>query len=997
MSEKKVLIVGSGVAGMRAAYDLATAGINVTVIEAKTYTGGTLMQLDKQFPTDACGICRMQPRITGFPAGEFCLRKDFVFPGVEVLRDTTLVKAEDKKNGKKAVTLRRKGLFVDLSLCIGCGECAKVCPVEIEDEFNGFLSKRKAIDRASPQALFSLYTIDESACTKCGECTKVCPTNAITIGDDAEEVREFDAILLTPGFEEFLPTEMTEYGYKIFPDVVTSIELERLYSPAGPNFGKLVRPSDGKEPESVAFIQCVGSRTQEHPYCSSACCMYAMKEARTIRKLLPNAKVKIFFMDIRAFGKGYYRYEVETGEKGIEFTRCRVPKVYFDEPTEKLKIAYENDEGKRITEFFDLIVLSVGQVVTPNVLKLAESCGVKTDEWGFAELPKAGSWETTSKNVFAAGSFVSPKDIADAITEASAAAAEIAEKLGITDNVTLPTVKQNHPKNGKIGVVLCRCKDFIAGKIDLASVESRLLEKEWVEKVIQVDALCLADGLKKFGEFVNGNEFEEVVVAACQPYTHLVKLIDKANEASDNPPHVTMVDVLTSVNTVSDKVRTEFVLKQIAMEIARITHGRRKDFLYMPPEPKKPKRRVVVIGGGLAGLSAASTLIKFGVPVTIVESADKVGGVNIDGLGKLGSTTIGEYLSKLISELKENKDVEIITKSTVVDIQGSAGEFKVAISSEGSTIRKIVAGAVIVAVGADAHKTEKFGYGKSPKVLLWDEFERGVLVKEKPAEVVFIQCADSRNDYRPWCNRICCEKTMELAIKIKENNPSSRIWVLNRDIVTYGHNELDYLKARDLGVLFVRYTPDKEPEVIVEDKAVKVIAYDPIIGADIQIQPDYVVLQTGLDPHPPKSILEKIGSQDGFLNGLDPKFSPQETKVAGIFVAGSCRMPMRAEEAIMDGKAAAIQAAKYAIVESLPNRSRIAYVRERACVGCKYCIDACEYDARAFDEVKHKVYVNAESCMGCGACAIACPSEATVIIERDKNAVFAQIIEALAD
>jgi len=413
--KKSCLVIGGGIAGIQSALDLADEGFDVYLVEKKPSIGGHMAQLDKTFPTMDCSLCILAPKmasVTHHP-------KIHLFTNSEVKDISGYV-----GNFKAKITVKPR--YVKSELCNGCGECEKVCPIDVPNEFDENLGPRKAIYIPFPQAIPLIYTIDLEHCIQCYKCVDVCSLGAINFSQEPEEVElEVGTIIVATGFDVFNPSVIEEYGYGAYENVVTGIELERIISPTGPTGGKIKRPSDGKPPKYIAFVQCVGSRDEKtNPYCSRVCCMYAIKQSLLVKEKIPDAKIFIFYIDIRAFGKGYEEFYKRAQREGIQFIRGKVAEITEGEEKNLILRAEDTLTGRLIQAEFEMVVLSTGLIPSRGTDSLRTTLNISAGEDGFLKEahPKLRPVDTLMDGIYIAGAAQGPKDIPDSVAQASGAA-----------------------------------------------------------------------------------------------------------------------------------------------------------------------------------------------------------------------------------------------------------------------------------------------------------------------------------------------------------------------------------------------------------------------------------------------------------------------------------------------------------------------------------------------------------------------------------------------
>lgn len=990
-----VLVVGAGIGGIKCALELAESGFQVYLCDRSPAIGGTLTQLDKWFPDNHCEMCKILPTFSRDECSQFCLRRGLFHPNIKIFPLSTLEKLEGEA-GDFLATISVKPRGVNEDLCIGCDLCSQVCPVEVDSEFNEGLEKRKAIYLRHPLAMPNSYAIDWDNCTKCGDCVEKCPTNAIDLSQQEEiEAIEVGAIVLATGFEEFRPQTLAQYGHRRYPNVLTSIELERILSPNGPTGGKLLRPSDSASPKSIAFLQCIGSRDRERDYCSAACCMYALKEAMLVKEANPDIDVHIFFMDLRAFGKGYYRYYEKAKEDfGIKFTRCRVPQIKQDYRSKNLLLIAKAEDGLEQKEF-DLVVLSVGQTPSPHFLELAEILGIEVNKWGFCETGKFFPVATTREGIYVCGSVSSPKDIADTLVEAGAASCQASVLLSSQRNQQIsakiyPEELDVSEEEARVAIFLCHCGEEIASVVNMEQIVEFVNRLPGVVHAQDLPYLCLKDTLEQIKGRIKDEKANRVVIAACSTFPYKGRFIEAIRDVGLNPSLLELVDLreqLSWVHPDRQEAAMEKVKSLLAMALEKV-----KAQKPLPVPSQEIERQALVIGGGLAGLVAALSLAEQGVEAHLVERGAEFGGHLRHIYATLDGGDPQALLKELVEKIAGNPLIHLYKETEVIEASGYAGNFEATLKDKDDTLSPIKVGAIVIATGAQEYEPTEYLYGQSEKVVTQQELERrltsGELDPGGLGSVVMIQCVGSRDKERPYCSRVCCSQALKNAINLKEKNPEIEIVILYRDMMSYGFQEEYYTKARENGVIFVNYETERKPEVEISGEALEVQVFEPVLGGNLIIKPDLLVLSAAIVPHDNTKLAEMLDlelDEDGFFQEAEVKFRPVDFLTDGIFLCGLAHSPRNIAETIAQAQAAAMRAASLLTRERLVSGRIVAEVDARRCSGCELCISVCPFNARVKDEERRVVVVRETLCQGCGACVVVCPNSAAKLrgfIER---------------
>lgn len=996
-----VLVVGGGVAGIQASLDLADSGFRVYLIDQGPSIGGVMAQLDKTFPTNDCSMCILSPKLVA--TGRH--------PNITILTNAQVTGLKGKA-GNFEVKLRKKSRYIIEDKCNGCGVCAQKCPIEVVDMYNEGLGKRSAIYVDYPQAVPLKFMIDREKCIGCGTCYEICKANAIQYDqEDSETTLKVGSIILAPGFESFDAKLKSEYGYGRFANVVTSIEFERILSASGPYGGLVLRPSDGEIPKKIAFIQCVGSRDFQlgNNYCSAACCMYGMKEA-VIAKEHTTSKLDatIFYMDMRSYGKEFdaYRNRAED-EYGIRFVRSRVAGVTEDPKTADLHVHYVENENPK-TEEFDMIVLSTGMQPPKNVEKLAENLGIKLNKYKFCETETFSPMETSKPGIFTCGAFSAPKDIPESVAQASGAAAKamsiIASERGtLTTLKEYPTQRDVSKEEPRIGVFVCHCGINIGGVVNVPAVVEYA---KTLPNVVYAEAnlyTCSQDTQKLIAEKIKQNKLNRVIVASCTPRTHEPLFRETVQEAGLNQYLFEMTNIRDQCSWVHMHEPKEATKK--AKDLVRSVVAKAK--LMKPLE--KPLINItpvaLVIGGGVSGMTAALELSRQGFQVHLVEKEKELGG---------HMRTIQYLLEKeddpkkkldaLVKAVMENDKIQVYTCAEVVDVYGFVGNFKSKIRQQNSKEKEVEHGVVIVATGAVEYKPTEYLYGKDPRIMTQHELEQEIANgKFRAKNVVMIQCVGARNEERPNCSRICCGQAVKNALKIKESNPETEVYVLYKDLRAYGFKEDYYRDAAMKGVIFVNYDDERKPQVTNENGKLKVTFWEPVIKEEVDVEPDVVVLSAATIPNPGnKHVAEMLKvplTKDGSFLEAHMKLRPVDFATEGVFLCGMAHSPKYVDESIAQACAAAARATTILSRDKLEMEGIIANVNEDLCSGCRICEYLCPYGAVEMKDKEGKTVAHMIEalCKGCGACGTACPTKAITMGHFTTEEILAQVKAALVE
>jgi len=998
MSDKvgAALVAGGGPAGIQAALDLADMGLKVYLLDEKTTIGGRMAQLDKTFPTNDCSMCILSPKLVA--AGRH--------PNIKLLMNAEITGISGKPGNFK-VKIKRYGTYIDSSKCTGCAVCADHCPIEGTNEFDLNLAPRKAIYIPFPQAVPLIFAIDPGLCIGCGECAQFCKAGAIVYSQSKEYVEELDvgAVLLAPGYDMFDSKLKREYGYGTFPNVVSNLEFERLLSASGPTRGHIIRPSDGDIPERIAFIQCVGSRDEQtgNTYCSSYCCMAALKEAVIAKEHTGKLDTHIYFIDTRAFGKEFENY-LHRAEKeyGVAVHRNnRISNLNQDDDG-NLILRY-HEEAEIHEEKFDMVVLSAGARPPASAKALAKTLGLTLNKFGFCETDDFTPMETNKPGIYVCGMFSGPKDIPDSIAQASGGAGKIASLLGdargtLVTPQTFPAEIDVAGQEPRIGVFVCHCGINIGGVVNVPSVmdyAKTLPNVVYAENNLYT---CSQDTQEKIKAVIKEHKLNRVVVASCTPRTHEPLFRNTCREAGLNQYLFEMANIRDQCSWVHMKEPEKATAKSKDLVRMAVAKARMLEPLGVPKV--KVEHAALVIGGGLAGMTSALSIAEGGFDVHLVEKTDKLGGHLIGIYNTLTGLDPQEVLTETKKKLEANDKVTIHLNSTVKEIAGYLGNFETKLS-DGSQFKH---GVIIVATGANEYEPKEYLFGKDKNVILQTELGRRLAKKEFSAKtVVIIQCVGSRCEESPNCSRICCFTAMANALRIKKEHPETAVYVLYRDIRTYGFAEEHYNEAAKLGVLFVRWDVDRPPVVTEENGHLVVRVHEQFIGDEIELKPDLLVLNAGTRPNPDNEELAKLlkvpRTKEGYFLEAHMKLRPVDFATDGIFLCGLAHSPRRIGESIAMANGAAARAMTILSKDEVESEGATSVINADKCRGCGDCEEVCEFGAARVTEVSPGVFksqINDILCKGCGTCVAACCNGA-IYSRHFKSSQIMKMLESALD
>jgi heterodisulfide reductase subunit A-like polyferredoxin len=836
-------------------------------------------------------------------------------------------------------------------------------------------------------------------CSECLSCYYNCAAGAIN-HDQVASLQNLDvgAVILASGFEPYDAHPNGEYGLGRFPNVVTSMQFERVLSPTGPYSGHLVRPSDGHEPKRIAWIQCVGSREVERNWCSAVCCMYATKQAIITQEHAPGTECTIFFIDFRAYGKGFDAYYERAKEEGVRYVRALPSTIKGNPNNEGLEVHYVLPDGSQALEEFDLVVLSVGMQPPNGMTQLAGDLGVELTSDGFCQTTNLSPLDTTRSGVYVCGPFAEPKDIPETVMSASAAAARAMTLLAEARH-TLVQPKEYPPEIDvsdqapRVGVFVCHCGTNIAGVVDVEAVTEYARSLPDVVFADNNLFTCSTDSQTRIQQAIKEQNLNRVVVASCTPRTHEPIFQDTIRQVGLNFYLFELANIRDQCSWVHRDFPEEATEKakdlvRMAVAKARLVEPLQRKWLEFNHD-------ALIIGGGLAGMTAALELADQGFKISLVERQAELGG-NMRHLHFLLSHADPQaLLAELIKKTINHPNISTFLNTEVDSFEGSLGKFnstlKIAHSEDTPIIHH---GVVIVATGAQPYQPSEHLYGQDERVLTQLDFEdilaRGSTEISNLKSVVMIQCVGSRTKERPYCSRICCGQAVKNALQIKKINPDCEVYILYQDIRTYGLLEKYYRQARQEGVMFLRFEPEQPPQVKA-DGTLQVIIHDAMLETDVLLEADRVVLSVATIPREDASQLAQLlkvpQMQDGFFQEAHMKLAPIDFASEGIFLCGMAHYPKKAvTETVIQAKAAAGRAGTILARRNLEIEPITSHVLDDKCDGCAYCVDPCPFDAITLIEytnesgqTKKRVVVDETICKGCGTCQATCPKDAIYV------------------
>jgi len=842
-------------------------------------------------------------------------------------------------------------------------------------------------------------------CSVCKECVRVCKAHAVEHGmTAAERELKVGAVITTNGYDVFDARRKPEYGFGRYPNVVTSMQFERILSASGPYQGHLQRPGDGKTPRKIAWIQCVGSRdrTQGNDYCSSVCCMVATKAAIIAKEHEAGVESTIFYIDMRAFGKGHEGYYNRAKDQyGVRYVRSQISSIKEEAESGNLILRAISEEGRRpVDEVFDLVVLSVGLVRHHAMAGLADTLGIECNKFGFAQSQPFEALKSSREGVFLCGAVSGPKDIPETVMESSAAAALVGELLHSVRGTQVkikeyPVERDVEGEAPRIGVFVCHCGTNIASVIDVGAVAEYIQRLPGVAYAEHTLYTCSQDTQERIKQIVRDQGLNRVIVASCTPRTHQPLFQETMREAGLNQYLFEMADIREQCSWVHQQEHEKATEK--AKALVRGSVG--KASLLEPLQFKKVgiTKAALIVGGGMAGMTASLSLARQGFKVALIEKSSGLGG-NLRHIHKsLEGYEWQPYLEQTIAQVTDHPDIDVYLNCEIDEVSGFVGNFTTRLA--GPAKEEIKHGAIVVATGAGEYQPEGFLFAQNERVITQRTLEEKLENGFAPRSVVMIQCVGSRDKDRPYCSRVCCAEAVKNAIALKERSPLARITILYRDIRTYQFKEEYYRKAREMSVRFIHFPDERYPSVEAEGQGLAVRVFDTVLGEEIELAAECVALSAATVPDKAANrrladLLKVSTNDDGFFMEAHVKLRPVDFANEGIFVCGLAHSPKSTEENITQALAAAGRAACILSRDSLEVGGAVSWVDPDKCATCLTCVRECVFKA-PFVNAEGKAEIEAAKCQGCGNCAAACPGKAIQLrtfTDSQQRALFRSIL-----
>ncbi len=924
--------------------------------------------------------------------------------------------------GDFKVTLKTKPRYIIEDKCTGCTTCVEYCPVEYPDKFNQGISDNKAVHVYFSQAIPLITYIDDSCLflkeKKCDICRSVCQAGAIDFKQTVQESEvKVGAIILSAGMSPFDPSVRDEYAYTTMQNVVTSMDYERLLSSTGPYGGAVLRASDKKRPKNVAWIQCVGSRRVtegDNSYCSGVCCTYTQKQVILTKEHDDDACCTIFHNDIRSFGKDFERYYQRAEQlEGTRFIRSYASIAGENPETKNVVVRYATTDQGVKEEEFDMVVLSIGLNPPVEFKELAQKFELALNSHGFNQTIDSNPMLTNQPGIFVCGGFQGPTDIPESVFSASGAGSQTGALLDyrrgkLAKERVYPDERDVSKEEPKIGVFVCHCGANISSVVNVPSTVEYALTLPNVVYATEQIFSCANNSAKEITDLAMEKGLNRVVIAACSPRTLEPLFRDTLREAGLNQYYLDMANIREHCSWVHAKQKEEATQK--AQDIVRMSVARASYLEPLKEFDLPVNKTALVVGGGIAGMTCALPIAGQGHEVQLVEKDRELGGMARRLHTTIEGMDVQAYVADLIRRVYKNPLIHVSHEATIKDVSGYLGNFTTIVDTEGR-VKQIKHGATVLAIGAQEYQPTEYLYGQNDRVFthleLGEEIAKGNETVTQAENLVMIQCVGSRNEERNYCSRVCCSHAVKNALKLKKINPEIRIYILFRDMRTYGLREDFYRDASDQGVQFIRYEPDDPPQVEVAQEGgkevIRVTVPDDILGQRLELDADILSLASAVIPSAStKDIAAQFKvtlSQDDFFKEAHVKLRPVEFAADGVFLCGTAHYPKHIQETVNQAYGAAGRVLTLLSNDTVVASGSVARVIDVDCVACGACITACTYDAIQFHDtpIGKKAIVNPILCKGDGLCCAKCPTNAIVLKHFTNDAIVSQIEAAVTD